>query len=142
MQGYRITGMDKEVEDTKRNHLVLHVGYSPNSFQDLLNANFLRRQNFKHIWTPRVYRTLNRRKRVVINKRNYYSSIRSKVEYPLRIMRTDPEQTSSNYNLMVDLGKFLEYENDSLTIRNRISIRNNLQDTMNRFLYDSYDNAI
>lgn len=140
MTSYKINALRKDIEDVKKGQLVLNIGHRDKAFEDLLNTDFLRKQNFKFVHIPRIYRTNNKRLRNIINQRDYIADLKKNVNRPLRIMRTPP--SSQSFNLMIDLGKFVEFERDSLRIKNRVSIRDNFKGSLERFLMDHYDDIM
>src|SRR5699024_10341853 len=140
MNSYRINALSKDVEDVTKEQLVLHVGYHNKSFSEFLNSNFLRQQNFKFVHTPRLYRTNNKRLRNVSNQKTYITNLKSEITRPIRMIRAEPLKRDDN--LIIDISNFINFELESMTMKNRETMRNNLKATIDRFLYDNYKHTL
>ncbi|UAJ16994.1 hypothetical protein UFVDC4_00067 [Staphylococcus phage vB_SauM-UFV_DC4] len=129
ISGYKIKAIDEEIKDKKKDQLVIYKGFKENSFTDFLNSGLLYHQNFKNIYTPRLYRTQNRRTRLLTNITDYQKEIKSKSYKQYRVERNEKLFKGRNY--IVDSTKFIDLEDKSLMTKNFNTVLNSIKSTFN-----------
>ncbi|WPH64296.1 viral RNA polymerase beta subunit [Staphylococcus phage vB_StaM_PB50] len=141
ISGYKIKAIDENIKDQKKNQLIIYKGFKENSFIEFLNSGILYYQNFKNIYTPRIYRTSNRKSRLITNISDYQQEIKSKSIKSYRVERNEKLFKGRNY--IVDSSKFINLENKSLMTKNFKTVLDSIKNTYNNLNNpEEYENLL
>lgn len=109
----RLLGLNSEIEDKRRDQLIIHVGTSvENDIVNFLKSDLFQQINFRSFYAPRMYVSENRRKRRIYRQAPVYKDIEEKTGRSLRV-KLFPSQYNK-FNLIVDATKMYKHNNDSL----------------------------
>lgn len=81
ISGYKIKTINENIKDGKKDQIVLYKGFKNNSFTEFLNSGILYYQNFKNIFTPRIYKTTNNKARLITNINDYQNKLKQAFHY-------------------------------------------------------------
>lgn len=140
ISGYKIKTVDENIKDGKKNQLIIYKGFKKDSFTDFLNSGILYYQNFRNIYVPRIYRTENRKARLITNISDYKSELNQKTIKNYRIERNSNLFKGRNY--IVDSDKFMNLENNSLMVKNFKTVKDMIDNTYKKFLDENYQNLL
>lgn len=141
ISGYKIKSIDENIDDQKKNQLILYKGFKKDSFIDFLNSGILYYQNFKNIYSPRLYRTRNRKSKVLTNITEYQKELKGKLNKSYRVERNS--NLFKGRNFMIDTTKFIDLENQSLTVKNFKTVLDSIDNTYDQLNVDEgYDNLL